>query len=322
MAVSLRCFDEMDPERFVPLDPLDGRFQAVASQVLTGHYERAAAEAEALFREGAYDVRLACYILLGGLHGGGVGDLPRVLDAVQALLGPRWELLGPQEEKSAEVGRSLDWLCNQITTYLRALQRGAGAGWREWVQALDVGGAKALVAQGEALITRLEGRGAPQALPSAEALTSWMRRLARDIAMGEELEATGRDDGPEAAGPGAADGPFEPRTPSTLSGLGSPELTRLIQRLQAFEVLCEEKDFAKAAVLIDGLRAALEGFDPHRYLPGLFGPFYAVGAQHVIAIERARDRTDPLVFQQLERLYQVDLQAFIQLNLQEDDDEE
>ena len=316
MSDLLSCLTDLDPARRQELDPLDGRFQSVASQVLVGHYERAAQDARALFVGGIYDIRLACYILLGHLQSEGPGGLASLLDAGARLVEAQWDELGPQEDKAAEMGRSLDWLNGQILSHLRGMQKARGIPWQGFVHELSEADALGLVERAQAFEGALAARGIDAAAESGAVLTAFLKRLWRDIKMGA---AVAEEEAQEAPPP-AQEGGWAPSTHESLDGLTSPAPDALLSRLRAYERLCHQGDFVKASVLIDGLNQALGAFDPRLYFPQIFSPFYATGARHIVSIELARGRTDPLVMQQLEALVQVDLEGFVALTLDEDEE--
>jgi hypothetical protein len=89
------------------------------------------------------------------------------------------------------------------------------------------------------------------------------------------------------------------------------EMDILSHKLKVFERLIEKNEYAKAALVAKDINHLIENFDPLIYFPKLFSNYFSLLARHVLALsEQWEDKS--LKFKYLEKLYQTDLNKFIE----------
>lgn len=99
----------------------------------------------------------------------------------------------------------------------------------------------------------------------------------------------------EAENPGDLDAdtdPIPPRAERSTAASGrarmievSPALEEFLKKIEAFVALVERGDMARAAVVAEDLRKAIESFDPRVYLPKLLAPYFRLLALRVEDLE-------------------------------------
>ncbi len=86
------------------------------------------------------------------------------------------------------------------------------------------------------------------------------------------------------------------------------ELTR---KLQAFELLVQEGQFRKAALVADDLQQLIQGFDPRSYFPTVFASFSALFCENLEVLSEHWGERGSLAWQALGQFYQTDLDRFV-----------
>jgi hypothetical protein len=100
-----------------------------------------------------------------------------------------------------------------------------------------------------------------------------------------------------------------PSSPSPFSD--SPKMIQLMEKLQLFESLIEERNFNKASHVGSDIQQTLENFDPTQFFPKLFAQYIALVAKHIDTLLMEWANKESPQWGALEKLYQTDIEAFV-----------
>ncbi len=302
------------------LESSDERLEKVNALVSRSDYVDAARAAEALLRQGLYDVRLVGPYLLGLFIEGGLEAMPVVFHSLSKTLLLNWPSFGPRERKDVFADGGLRWFLKVLNRHLEHHERLKDETWQRWClpssrepleQALalseDIFAAfgRVMPRNGcEAPFRRLSQwlEGHLQSLPTPDPPEEPEPEPADEPEEVEEVsEAPSRPAGPTRSAPASA-GPTLPV---------SPALAQLMRKLAAFDTLVERQDFQRASVVAADVLNVVEHFDPRVYLPALFSRFFAGLSTNAEQVEPLLQSTETLSFRALDQLYRVDLDTFL-----------
>jgi hypothetical protein len=306
----------MTPAESPGLDTLDPRFQDIATLVEAADFTKAAEQTQALLQENIVDIRLIAYFLYAGFLETGLGALADVLDATLVLLGANWPAVGPVGKKEKHVESALSWFISHVTKKVQGAEKDKTPEWEAWSEACRSEKAQANVAKAAALRTAIGGLQPP--LPSNKVqdalkqLEDWLATYERGVAAPpppveapKPVEKPAEAEKP-AAGAGAAS------SNGTYGGIeGSYHLEQLKRKIQAFEVLIGKKDYNRACVVATDIAGIVDTFDPRVYFPKLFTNFYKLSMQNLDNLAEPLAKRDTPSWVAMERLYQVDVEAFL-----------
>lgn len=301
------------------LESSDERLEKVSDLVTRSAYLDAARAAEALLREGVYDVRLVGPYLLGLFLEAGFEAMPVVFHSLSNTLLGNWESFGPRERKDVYADGSLRWLLKVLNKHIDHHERMKDETWQRWCapgnrepieQALTLSEeifsafGRAMPSNGcEAGFRRLSQwmEGHLQALPAAVSEEEPAPEESVDEPAEDESRASARPTESRRSAP-ASSGPSLPV---------SPALAQLMNKLAAFDTLVEHQDFQRASVVAADVLNLVEHFDPRVYLPAIFSRFFAGLSTHAEQVEPLLQSTETLSFRALDQLYRVDLETFL-----------
>jgi hypothetical protein len=301
------------------LENEDGRLEKITGLVTRNAYIEAARAAEALLRQGLYDVRLVGPYLLGLFLEGGLESMPMVFHALSSTLLRNWEFFSPRERKDMYADGSLRWLLKLLNKHIEHHERLKDDTWKRWLEAGNREPLEKALALSEEIFSAF-GRVMPRNGCEApfRRLTQWMEGHLRalpepelpeepepepeEAPMEEAVSEEAEPDAPVRARPVPA-GPVLPV---------SPALAQLMRKLEAFDTLVERQDFRRASVVAADVLAVVESFDPRVYLPMLFSRFFAGLSTHADEVEPLLGSTESLSFRALDQLYKVDLDTFLE----------
>jgi hypothetical protein len=92
----------------------------------------------------------------------------------------------------------------------------------------------------------------------------------------------------------------------------SPALASLRNKLHGFQVLVQRGELAKAAIVARDVQQIIERFDPVEFLPSLFAGYFRTMNRHLDELLPHLGEPDGTPWQVLSRLYQADLDGFIE----------
>jgi hypothetical protein len=308
---------QLEPE-LEKLDPQDPRFLHVADLAQGARYTEAADAVEALLGERLYEVRLLGYHLFAVFHEEGLSRLPAVLEALAALIQRNWQGLAPADKQVMLLNKGVTWFLQQAADALAYHRARKSELWSEWLRTLAPEQADASLRQTEALQGLLSG-------PAFRTGFAQLARLTQELLEVRSLLTAARaapaPQGEQPAGtPAPATAAPAPlptgNSPFLLLGQlvqlrGSAHFVDLCNKLKAFELLIQRRQYEKAALVSDDILATLEGFDPRKYFPELFATFGALLSQHVENIQPYWERKESVEWKTLTQFFQVDLESFV-----------
>jgi len=307
------------PPQFAPpmerLAPSDARFLNIADLAQGGSYTEAADAVAALLADNLYEVRLLSFYLFAAVHEDGLTRLPEVIGTQAALIRQNWAALPPEDKQAALVNKGVVWLFRTLLDVLAYHQTKKDDRWQGWLGELTEAHVTQSLQKAEELLTLLPE---PTYHSSAELVTrlvQWLRELLPVLAAARvpPAQAEPLRGAPQAPPPQAlqdASSTFL-RLGQLVQLRGSAHFVELCNKLKAFELLVQERDYEKAALVSDDILATLDGFDPRRYFPELFATFGALLHKHVQEIQPHWERKDSPEWKTLSQFYQVDLESFV-----------
>ncbi|MGZ3459746.1 MAG: type VI secretion system protein IglI family protein, partial [Archangium sp.] len=114
------------------LESSDERLEKVNGLVARSAYVDAARAAEALLREGVYDVRLVGAYLLGLFLEGGLEATPVLFHSLSSTLLGNWPSFGPRERKDVYADGALRWLLKVLNKHVEHHERMKDETWQRW----------------------------------------------------------------------------------------------------------------------------------------------------------------------------------------------
>jgi hypothetical protein len=294
------------------IESSDERLGKVNDLVARSAYLDAARAAEALLRQGLYDVRLVGAYLLGLFLEGGMKAMPAVFTALSSTLQRNWAFFGPRERKDVFADASLRWLLKVLNKHLEHHERLKDEAWQRWGTVDNREPLEQALALSEEIFSAF-GQVMPRNGCEApfRRLTQWLEGHLQSLPEPPRLEeASESEEEPE---PKSSPEP-EPSAPAGQAGptlAVSPALADLMRKLAAFDTLVAREDFGRATVVAADVLALIERFDPRVYLPSLFSKFFVGLSTHAEQVEPLLGNTESLSFRAMDQLYRVDLATFL-----------
>ncbi|MDC0713582.1 type VI secretion system protein IglI family protein [Stigmatella sp. ncwal1] len=299
------------------LESSDERLEKVNGLVSRSDYLGAARAAEALLREGLYDVRLVGPYVLGLFIEGGLQALPAMFHSLSSTLLRNWQFFGPSERRDMYADGSLRWLLKVLNKHIEHHERIKDETWQRWVAPSNREPLEQALALSEEIFSSF-GQAMPRNGCEApfRRLTQWMEGHLMSLPSAQppaapEPEVESARESERAAVP-EREGP--PRAAAREAGPTvpvSPALAELMRKLAAFDTLVQRQDFQRASVVAADVLAVMERFDPRVYLPSLFSRFFSGLSTHAEQVESLLQGTESLSFRALDQLYRVDLETFL-----------
>ncbi|PTL85381.1 type VI secretion system protein IglI family protein [Vitiosangium sp. GDMCC 1.1324] len=300
------------------LESTDERLEKVNDLVSRGTYPDAARAAEALLREGVFDVRLVSPYLLGLFLEGGLEAMPVVFHSLSNTLLGNWQSFGPHERKDVFADASLRWFLKVLTKHLEHHERLKDETWQRWCAPSNREPLEQALTLSEEIFSAF-GRVMPRNGCEAgfRRLSQWLEghlqslpaAVSQEEPAPESLDEPAEDEAPARARPAESMRPAAASDGPTMSV--SPALAQLMRKLAAFNTLVERQDYQRASVVAADVLNVVEHFDPRVYLPALFSRFFAGLSTHAEQVEPMLQSTETLSFRALDQLYRVDLDTFL-----------
>jgi hypothetical protein len=298
---------------------VDADLDRVVALAERGQFVAAAENAQRLFQERVYDVRLLGFYLYGAFVEQQAPGLLRILRCAAIVLGTSWPALGPSEKKARHCDVALRWLFSHIVDHTRFLRRVKKDEWQAFVERWAECEVQATLRQAAEVLVLLDRDGN---MGQASAALSTLRDLlaalpvrapaaepASPVEPAPEPEPAAEPDGPD--GPVAAPAAESSAAPPTLTVPLSPPLHALLRKLAAFNRLVKNAQYQQAAIVYKDIKQIIEKFNPCVYLPSLFGEFYKnvleSSAQLVPNLDKPVDFTTTMLIE----LYNTDLDLFV-----------
>jgi hypothetical protein len=308
------------------LESSDSRLENVTSLVARTDYLGAARAAEALLRQGLYDVRLVGPYLLGLFLEGGLEAMPAVFHGLSSTLLRNWDTFSPRERRDMYADGSLRWLLKLLNKHIEHHERLKDDTWKRWGAFSNREPLEKALTLSEEIFSAF-GRVMPRNGCEApfRRLTQWLEGHLQTLPEpppppGAEPEPEPEFE-PEAEASTESEEPAEPVRSAVPAGPVipvSPALAQLMRKLAAFDTLVERQDFRRASVVAADVLALVESFDPRVYLPLIFSRFFAALSTHADEVEPLLGSTESLSFRAMDQLYRVDLDTFLAQSVKPD----
>jgi len=304
----------------------EAKLADIVQLVDRGDHATAASRAAAALGGGCTDVRVLAPFLFGVFSERGPDALGSIFDVAALALGERWPALRPERRKVAVTDSALAGLFRAVVANIDFHERTQSARYLAWAAQGALSAGSASLGASAALrpvMTRALGSGSRE--PRAAAQLSELEARVRahfsrapppppDAPFADEDPAS---DEHEAAGsPPPVAAPRSPPAPPPAPAAGptidvSPAMERFIAALDAFALLIERGDIARAAIISEDIRRTTEAFDPKKYFPKLLLPYLRLQARHVQDLLATRETMDGGTWSALEQLYLADLDSFL-----------
>jgi hypothetical protein len=298
-------------------DVFDIRFEEVVSLVEQEKFEQATPLITTILNEGTVDIRLVMYLFYANFLETGIGCLKDFFPAIMILLNEHWERISPLQTRDKHVLSSLTWFLSSIVKKIKRSEKlykekRADDFWNKSIQSLspqDLNELKTIAHRlGKLLTQKLEEPSLNQYIMF---ITKWLDSLAHVVADEE-------DQPEEVATVSPPESPLPEEQSSDQKGplqevlASSEQMILLYKKLQLFEDLIEKQDFEKAALIADDITTTIKNFDPTLFFPKLFSRYFALTATHIDTLSDEWNNKTSLKWEALNRLYQTDIEGFIQ----------
>lgn len=319
----------LEPEATKALDVRDPRFGEITALALEHQFPEAAAKIEELFAERVFDLRLVSYYLFDHFMREGLIGLGEAFDVYASILTKNWEAFGPAKNKEQQAARSLAWFFKTLNKQLTRHEQLEDEVYRSWLTT-PAEKVEALSERAQAFFSALTERVSDDEIKASYSRAArWLAdfvSLARsrsELVAVEALEQARtmakpeRDAAEPRAKPAAktrakaAPPAPEPEEPGALKVEGSPLMARLIQKLAAFELLVEQGQYDKAALIAADVEDELGSFQAPLYFPSVFSTYTRLMSRHIEQIARHWEHKDTLTWQAMRKHYEVDMEGFI-----------
>ncbi len=339
------------------LDPFDSRFIDIATLVQNGDYEEAALQAEEIIEDEIYDVRIIGYFLYGVFLEKGPAVLGDIFNVINLLLTDNWEAVGPVKNRAKHTKSIIIWFMKQLLKKLEYEEDKNSTTWEEWIGGVSSDEVADILDELSTLRKNLGIKfedAASDILDVLMKLQQWLKSFQQIVYQEEEAnEPESEADIDEEEELEEDDGELGDEEEEILSGdreakraeatvnignsssygvavQGSFYLNELVKKLNVFEELVKDEKFLLAAIVIEDVQDIIENFDPRKYLPEIFSPFYRIYASNIKAFSRYDEYKDTEVWQVLKDAYCVNIDSFLELEVdnienidtEEDDEDE
>jgi hypothetical protein len=296
------------------LESVDPRLMAVTGLASQNKYAAAADQAEELFSEGIYDIRLMSIDLFAAFREDGPSRIAEILAVLDHLLGDSYEAVGPVVKREGHFDKRVCWLFDEILDVLEYHEVKRTPEWEAWAAAFTPEALAAGLEAVERVADKLFSRRFESAIKSCSRIKSWLfthREAPAAVAVAgatAPVSASAR----EAAAAVASVRPAEGGGRAHVDLAVSPRFLELFAKLRAFEALVEKSEFRKAALVADDVQQIVEHFDPRSYFPEVFAGFSARLSKNIGALAEHWEERDSVAWKALGQHYQVDLDGFVE----------
>jgi len=317
---------DLTPVENPGLETTDPRLGDIVTLVQNGDYGQAAQKAQAVFEAGIFDVRLVGFFLFGIYLEQGLGALEGVFQALARVLEENWDAMGPMQKRARHAQISINWLLKQLDKMLHYEENRQSDVWRQWCESITSDDVDVIIENGEKLQRALGSALEENAGPLLEALfkiKKWLTSFQQLVYQPPAPEPTPEptpdreqktpdDEAREPSEIGAA-----PPTSAAFSGtegvssVRSPALQALLDKLEVFAQLIQEKNFTLASLVADDINDIIAHFDPQIYFPELFKKYSYLLALHISRLSAVDAHKQTLEWRAFKSLYKTDLDAFL-----------
>ncbi len=301
----------LEKAKAVQDDTFDIRFEEVVSLVDQEKLDDASALILTIFSEGTIDIRLVMYLFYAQFMTEGVLSLKETLSITMMIMNDYWDKISPTSNSMQHFTSSLTWFFASIGKKLKRIEKKTkdkkpDEAWNATLQKLSPEGINELIQTTRSFTECLTNKiQEPSLNQYIQYISKWVESL-------KTVDVTEQTPLPQ---------PVQP-TPMIESSkkapsldevlISSSQIKRLFQKIQAFEALIKKQNFEKAALVSDDIALIIKNFDPTLFFPKLFSKYFSLSAAHMDALSQQWENKGSLKWEALSRLYQTDLDEFIQ----------
>ncbi len=317
MIDTAKLYSLLENATTVDEEVFDLRFEEVVSLVDEERLPEASKLITAILNEGRVDLRLVMYLFYAQFINQGIGSLTTIFPAIQTVLDDHWEKISPVKMRDKYLLSSLTWFLSTIGKKLKRSEKlyknkKADEFWNKSVHGLTAQKIEQLLAATKDFATYLHKKTDDTDLNQYILFISkWMdnlRSVAENASADEPEESRSDEPAPQAAVKAST----SLQTPIKEVIDASEPFMLLFKKIKAFEALIAKQQFEKAALVSEDLSLILKNFDPSVYFPKLFSKYFALSAVHIDTLAQEWENKNSLKWEALHRLYQTDLEEFIE----------
>ncbi len=298
------------------LETLDPRFQEIAALVESSDYPKVAEQAEALFNDNVFDIRIIGYYLQAAFLEHGLKSLEAIFSCLKKSLEENWNAIGPVSKKEKHTQRSISWLLTQFNDALLYHREQSDEDWKKWIQEVSSDNIQNMLNNcdlfRQAVLAKFENADSIETL---EKIKKWLEDFYVTIAppaeskeeAPQEEEKSENQEAKEVSQPTTGQNSFP-----NLSIETAYPLQMLIRKIEAFNVLVEKENFTKAAIIADDINNLISNFDPRIYFPKTFAKYYKNLSHSIGSIAPCWEEKESLPWQMMNQFYTVDLEGFLE----------
>jgi hypothetical protein len=295
-------------------EEFDVRFEEVVSLVEQEKFEEAVPLITAILNDGIIDIRLVMYLFYADFLEG-IGRLKGIFPAIMTLLDEHWESISPPQMRDKHALSSITWFLSSIVKKLKRSEKlykekRADDFWMKSIESLshpDVEELKTAAERFSQFLTQKLDQ--PSLNQYIMFISKWLGSLEHVVAVEEDKPKANKKSEPPKNPPVKS---RQKKTSLEEILLSSEPMVLFLKKIQTFEALIEKQDFEKAAVIADDITTIIEKFDPTFFFPKLFVRYFALTAAHIDILSDEWKNKSSLKWESLNRLYQADLEEFIQ----------
>lgn len=317
-------------------EEFDENFNAITTHIERGEYEEAIPLIESSFETNTCDIRLAMYFMYLYIHYGGIKNLHEVLPFLNVLMTSHWEKLSPLPRRDKHSQKSLKWFFSRLIKAFEKINHSYKHKDHTPLETMTAGVTEemlpAIQKDSLALNETLSGKWDNPSLGNHLLnVQKWATDLSQTSFILNPQKRQPKKDTPckngktnatqhdkassidEEPNEKEVDDVAEKNITYTytipLDDLEpSQEMECLYKKLQAFQLLAEQGDYKKAAIIAEDIDKRIENFDPLSYFPKIFIKYYSLYAKHASKIGEGQVQANP----HLQKLYTTDLESFIE----------
>jgi hypothetical protein len=310
----------IEPVENPGLETTDPRLADIVTLAQNGNYQESAAQAQAVFEEDIFDIRIVGFFLYGIYLESGFFSLYDIFQTLIRLFQESWEAVGPDRKREKHAQTSLNWLIKQLAKILQYEEDKKSDNWNRWLQEVTSDDVTQIIEAGDELQQILESILEDASRPLLEGLlkiNEWLANLQQLVYKEPEpeVEPETEPDEPESQQP-IETTDQKVVSPAMISAddtvvAGSYHLRVLLNKIEVFEQLISQEKFIMAALVAEDINDIVANFDPKVYFPGIFSRYSYLLARNISEISSFDGHKNTVEWQAMKELYKVDLDSFM-----------
>lgn len=305
----------MENAKIVEEETFDLRFEEVSSLIDQEKLQEALSLIKTVLSEGAVDIRLLIYQFYIQFALEGLQSIEKVFPSMITIMTDHWEKISPVNLRDKYFWSSLAWFLSTIVKKLKRSEKllkdkRDDEFWNRAVATLSYQDIERLLIAvhqfAEFVVQKMQQPSLSQPIMYIAQWLESLKTLIQEPKAEEtlpELHATS----------------LESPTTTFKNEIGLKEILasseaiqHLFRKIRAFESLIEAQDFYKAALVSDDIAQIIKSFDPTIFFPKLFSRYFSLSATYIDSLSQEWESKGSLKWDTLNRLYQTDLDEFIE----------